>query len=159
MTQDKISFQIRLAKESDLKTIEQLWLDGLRRYNHEILIGNYNIELFRNNFKNRNTPFHFWVAETTHVIGWCSILPAFSHPLKQNSTAEVSTYIDREIRENGVGTILMQFVLAELKDKQIETVFGFANPTNIQSIKMCENAGMSVCGKTSTRVILIKEYF
>ena len=98
------------------------------------------------------------VAETTSIIGWCSILPAFSHPFKQNSSAEVSTYIDKEMSKNGVGTHLMRFVFEELKDKEIENVFGFANPKNIKSIKMCENAGMRICGETSTRVILIREY-
>lgn len=158
MTTDKINFQIRLAKDSDLAIIEHLWIDGLLQIHPDIVISNKIRELFRRNFKNRSKFFNFWVAETTSIIGWCSILPAFSHPLKQNSSAEVSTYIDKGMSKNGVGTHLMQFVFDELKDKEIDNVFGFANPKNIKSIKMCENAGMRICGETSTRVILIREY-
>ena len=157
MTTDKINFQIRLAKDNDLAVVEHLWIDGLRQTYPDIIISNDIIELFRSNFKKRNKSFNFWVAETNLVIGWCSILPAFSHPFKQNSSAEVSTYIDKEFSKNGVGTHLMQFVFEELKGKEIENVYGFANPKNLKSIKMCENAGMKICGQTSTRVILIRE--
>lgn len=158
MKTDKILFHIRPAKDSDLATIEQIWTDGLSQIYPNIVI-TYNIlKLFRRNFKNRNKPFDFWIAETTSVIGWCSILPAFSHPFKQKSSAEVSTYIDKRMIKNGIGTHLMQFVFEELKDKKIECVFGFASPENTNSIKMCENAGMRICGHTSTRVILLKEY-
>lgn len=155
---DKINFQIRLAKDDDLEVIEHLWIDGLRQLYPDIVITDEIIASFRRNFKNRREHFNFWVAETKSVIGWCSILPAFSHPFKQNSSAEVSTYIKKEIAKNGVGTHLMKFIFDELKGKKIENVFGFANPDNTKSIKMCENAGMRICGQTSTRVILIKEY-
>jgi len=79
---DKINFKIRLAKDIDLPTIERLWIEGLKEIYPDIVVSKSIIELFRSNFKNRKNSFNFWVSETetTSVIGWCSILPAFSHP-------------------------------------------------------------------------------
>lgn len=158
MTSEKINFKIRLAKDCDFVTIQHLWIDGLRQSYPDKKISDGILELFRHNFNNRSGCFNFWVAETSLIIGWCSILQAFSHPLKQKTIGEVSTYIAKEMSRNGIGTRLMRFVFDELKDKEIENVFGFANPENINSIKMCENAGMKVCGQISSRIILIKEY-
>lgn len=154
----KSDFQIRLAKDLDLSIIEQIWVSGLRQYYSDIEVGFESLKLFRSNFQNRNNVFNFWVAETSSVVGWCSILPAFSHPLKKNSYAEISTYILQSMTQRGVGTNLMKFVFDELIGSEIESVFGFANPKNINSIKMCKNAGMKICGQTSTKIILIKEY-
>jgi hypothetical protein len=44
---------------------------------------------------NKNEPFNFWVAEMLeprNVMAWCSVLPCFSHPLKQHSNAEIRVY-------------------------------------------------------------------
>ena len=158
MIKEQTNFKFRIASDNDLENIESIWLNGLKHLNPEIKISEHALFLFRSNFKNRNNAFNFWVIETPAVFGWCSILPAFSHPLKQQSSAEVSTYIDKAMCKHGAGTALMKFVFDELSNQEIKNVFGFANPTNINSIKMCENAGMIICGQTSTRTILIKEY-
>lgn len=155
---DTGSIIFRPAKENDLKHIKQIWINGLKQVTPNLVITDVHEDLFDSNFKKRKGIYNFWVAEKTEIIGWCSILPAFSHPLKKENNGEVSTYIDSNFTSNGVGTELMKFVFSQLETSEIEAVYGFANPLNTSSIKMCEKAGMTVCGQTSKRTILIKEY-
>jgi|GEM_PF-2033673 len=154
----KDNYILRLAVDEDLPAILAIWKDGLMNSQSKDLDTNSLIISFKENFKNRNAYFNFWVVWNGSVLGWCSILPAFSHPFKQNTNAEVSTYILKEYSSNKLGTELMKYVFSEIGQSVLEIVWGFAQLNNIASIKMCENATMRICGQTSNRVILIKEF-
>lgn len=148
-----------LAQPQDLPIILQIWKEGLSSIYPNITITHEQENLFEENFENIKFPYSFWVAkENDTLLGWCSILPVFSHPLKRFSDAEVSTYIERKIKHSGLGTDLMNFVFKEIEKTNIKNVWGFANPKNLSSIKICENCGMRVCGESSSKIILIKEY-
>jgi L-amino acid N-acyltransferase YncA len=152
------SVSFKLAKDDDLPYIKQIWINGLKQVNPLLQLTDVHTALFDSSFKNRKGLYNFWVAEKPHVIGWCSILPAFSHPLKQENNGEVSIYLDTMVTDKGIGTSLMKLVFKQLEASNISAVYGFTHPLNLPSIKMLENAGMVICGQTSTRVILIKEY-
>lgn len=157
MIDDKNNFKIRIASDSDLQKIEIIWQDGLKKIYPSLKIDDTIISAFRENFNKRENYFNFWVAENEGIIGWCSILPAFSHPLKQKTTAEVSTYVDNSIIDKGVGTKLMQHVFETIAPFKLECVFAFVSSSNLKAIKMCEKAGMKISGYTSTKAILLKE--
>lgn len=146
-------------QSQDLSPILQIWKEGLSSIYPDIQITQKQENQFKENFANRQFPYTFWVAkEDEEIIGWCSILPVFSHPLKRYSDAEVSTYIEKEIKHNGLGTDLMKFVFNQIENTDIKNIWGFVNPKNLISIKMCENCGMRVCDESSSKIILIKEY-
>ena len=150
--------KIEVAQDSDLPQVLAIWQQGLKENFPDMEISQAAIEIFINNFKNRKQSFNFWVAKETSVLGWCSILPAFSHPLKKNYSGEVSTYIDEEKAPKGLGTRLMKYAFREIQKTEIENVWGFANTGNLRSIKMCKNAGMYVCGNTIKKIILVIEF-
>lgn len=154
------NFDIRNATNDDYSTIEKIWYEGLQlTFGSGINVTDSIKNNFKNNYVTQKFPFGFWVAEfEKKVIGWVSILPAFSHPLKSECNGEVSTYVDKEYSHNGIGTLLMKDVFEKINNTKIENVYGFALPINLKSIKMCENAGMRICGETSTKIILVKEF-
>lgn len=148
----------RLARDSDFEEIFLIWSEGIKTtfpdYNYPADLK----EQFRKNFSNRSGVFNFWIVEIDNtLIGWCSILPIFSNPIKRPFNAEVSTYIDRNCSSNGIGQALMKFVFIELKKSNLKAVYGFANTGNENSIQMCVKAGMSICGATNNKTILIIE--
>ena len=150
---------IRPALPADFAPIYAIWLAGIAHsfagFAHPADLR----EQFEHNFTGCRPPFGFWVAEEAgQVLGWCSILPAFSHPLKRNTEAEVSTYVGIDTQKHGIGTGLMQAVFTELEGTGIECVWGFAKSDNQRSIRMCEKAGMRVCGNSTTKTILVREY-
>ena len=150
---------IRPATDMDFEAIYSIWLDGIAQTFAGCLLPATLREQFYYNFATSRFPFGFWVAEAAgEVEGWCSILPAFSHPLKQGSNGEVSTYVRPGGQLRGIGSELMQQVFACLEATNLDVVWGFANPANAQSIRMCERAGMRVCGATATKTILVNEY-
>lgn len=152
------SLIFRSAGDDDLSDILEIWKDGLEIFRSKDIDPEPLIAAFEVNFKNRKHYFNFWVACNGGVLGWCSILPAFSHPLKQKKSAEVSIYFRKEHSAKGLGRKLMKYVFSEIQESELEIVWGFAQMQNMASIKMCENAGMKICGQTSNRVILVKEF-
>jgi L-amino acid N-acyltransferase YncA len=149
---------IRQAFDSDFLEIEQIWLEGLKVSFPNEKIGYEIKEKFQENFKNRKFPFDFWIAENSTIIGWVSILKAFSHPIKHNSVGELSIYFQKSIEKNGFGSLLLKSVFEIIKTSEVKTVFAFTNPINIASKKTLENAGMTICGETSNRLIFLKEF-
>ena len=150
---------IRLAKDEDFESIYQIWEEGVIKMNSNAVISRMSFEKFKGNFENRKDHFNFWVMEEDNkILAWCSILPAFSHPLKFTTEGEVSLYVNNEIQKKGVGTTLMIEVYNNLINTGIENIWGFAKSDNLPSIKMCEKAGMKICGHSSTKTILLKEY-
>lgn len=114
--------------------------------------------LFLENIQNASPPFGFQVARSepsADIIAWASLLPAFSHPLKRNSEAEISVYVDRSAAQNGVGARLTRSLLRSVDASTFDAIWGFALTTNNASIRMCVNAGMKVCGETTDKTILV----
>lgn len=141
------NIEIRLATDVDFEPNYEIWLDGIAKTFANFSQPENLKTLFQNNFQNRVGSFNYWVAAQDNIIvGWCSISPLTSNPLKMDKWAEVSTYINRHHKNNGVGTRLMQYVFSELKHTPIQFVFGFADVLNTKSIKMCYNAGMTSTG-------------
>jgi L-amino acid N-acyltransferase YncA len=158
MQSENNDIHIRLADADDFESIFEIWSDGLD-YENSTLNTALLKETFYSNFLNRKSFFNFWVYQPDkNVTAWCSILRAFSHPLKATSEAEVSLYVEKKYRNSGIGEILMKFVFNELSKSEIKNVWGFAKKENSTSIKMCQHSGMVVCGETLTKKILIKEF-
>lgn len=144
----------RTAHSNDCETVLAIWKRCLGGE-----IDTSALSRFRKNFKLCEPPFGWWVATdmSEKVVAWVSILPAFSHPLKSETEAEVSLYVEPEHKSNGLGTQLLRFAFLEISSSGIERVWAFANSKNLASIKMCTNSGMVRCGETSKKTILLLE--
>ena len=154
---NNVSF--RLAEDYHLDRILEIWTQGWCQTHPNDTVEPQQIGQFKRNFENRSHPFNIWLAETPDtVVGWVSVLPAFYHPMKDQSEAEISIYIDREHSNLGLGTRLTSHVLKEIDRTEIDNVWAYVSKHYIASKRMCLNSGMSLCGQTSSRYVLIKEY-
>ena len=154
---NNVSF--RLAEDCHLDRILEIWTQGWCQTHPQDTIESSQIKQFKKNFLNRSHPFNFWLVETEEdIAGWVSVVPAFYHPMKDQSEAEISIYIDKVYSNNGLGTQVTSHVLEEINETGINNVWAFVSKHNEASKAMCMNAGMSICGQTSSRFVLIKEY-
>ena len=153
-------FHCEPAVPADMPAVLRIWAAGMQQSYPELSFTAEHRRRFRRNFRQQRAPFGFWVArgEGGEVLGWCSILPAFSHPLAQREEAEVSLYMVPKLQLYGVGTSLIQHVFAVLVGSGLHRVWGFAKPANQCSLRVCEKAGMRVIGTTLTDTILLREY-
>ena len=151
---------IGTAQDRDLNLILKIWKEGWMMTHSKSQIKTSEFEKFIENFSNRKYPFEFWtIKKNNHLSGWVSILPAFYHPMKEKSDAEISIYIDQQDRNSRFGTLITTQVLNELERSKIDNVWAFVSKFNQNSKKMCLSSGMHLCGETSTKFLLIKEYF
>jgi L-amino acid N-acyltransferase YncA len=154
----ELNYNFQLAKNSHLEQIIEIWESGVCAIYPSIVISEDMRKTFRNNFKKRRFPFQFWVAEfESTILGWVSILPAFSNPLKSDREAEISIYVNPIYSDNKIGQQLTNFVLMDLQTSNLETIWAFVAPHNINSMKMCENAQMEICGQSRSKIILTYE--
>lgn len=104
---------IRLAVDSDLDTILDIWLEGL---DASFPAGSFeasNIrEKFCANFRTRHGIFNYWVAEDVdRILGWQSLSLATVNPMKDAHFAESSTYIRKDARASRVAERLLSYVI------------------------------------------------
>ncbi|ANI90231.1 hypothetical protein A9P82_13590 [Arachidicoccus ginsenosidimutans] len=138
------NIKIRLAEDEDFEQIFSIWLEGI--YNS---FEDDNIDLdtvkkkFSSNFFQREGIFNFWVAvdEEDKVLGWQSLIKCISHPVKENIYAESSTYISKNIRSDGLGKLLLDFVIQEAEKSSLEYIIGFVSLTNEAARKITSQTG------------------
>ena len=147
----------RTATESDIAAMIEIWSQANCRNSSFLKSPKEAQERFRANFKGVQEPFSFWVVASPALLAWSSLLPAFTHPLKQSSEAEISLYVAPDCSGEGIGSELMKFTLDKAHRSGIERVWGFALRENRASIRMCEKAGMTICGSSREKLILLSE--
>ena len=147
------------AKQSDLNQIIAIWQNGWYKVHPNSTITQANIDKFIANFHSQQFPYGFWVLRLEEqVAGWVSVLPAFYHPMKEKSEAEISIYIDQKHSNKGFGTLITKHVLNEISHSEIKSVWAFVSLHNTRSKKMCTRAGLRICGQTSSKYLMIKEF-
>ncbi|MBX3255395.1 MAG: hypothetical protein KF862_14735 [Chitinophagaceae bacterium] len=70
---------------------------------------------FKENFQDRKGIFNFWVAidADSNILGWQSLIKVSTHPFKENTYAESSTYITKNTRFKGLRKMLLDYVMKE----------------------------------------------
>ena len=92
------------------------------------------------------------IHETVHAVDWLDGKQNFTHRTnKRQGNEDTAPYVIEEIGKKLA-------VSNRLEKSPIKTVLGFANNENENSIQMCLKSGMSICGKTQLKTILIKEF-
>lgn len=131
-----MSTTFRLAHDDDFEQIYNIWLDGIASTFADTPKPNNLKELFKANFDARQAHFNFWVAEIDGKIGgWVSLLPCSANPLKKDTVAEVSVYINRDYQKNHLATQLMAHVFEDVKSSPLKFLFGYVAATNYAIIK------------------------
>lgn len=93
-----------------------------------------------------------WVVESSHlpgeppsVIAWVSWQDFYGR-LAYGATAELSIYIDRFHRQQGLGSELLQRAIAHSPRLGLQNLLGFVFAHNLPSVRLFEKAGFQEWG-------------
>lgn len=139
---------IRPATPADFNAIYAIWLEGIAHsfagFAHPADLR----EQFHHNFISCHPPFGFWVAEEDElVLGWQSLLPCTSNPLKRHLLAESSTYLGDGGRGRGVGELLLRRALAEARDSGLRFVVAYTLVENTRVGELYARCGFQANGR------------
>lgn len=79
------------------------------------------------------------------VLGWVTLSPTSSRPV-YSGVSEVSIYIKKEFRKNGIGKALMETVIREAEKNGIWSLYSAIIRDNIGSIKLHKKCGFREIG-------------
>ncbi|MGI4875551.1 MAG: GNAT family N-acetyltransferase [Janthinobacterium lividum] len=139
---------IRPALPADFEPVYAIWLAGIA---HSFAGFAHPADLwaqFEHNFSSCRPPFGFWVAEEAgQVLGWQSLLPCTSNPLKRQLLAEASTYVAASGQGRGVGEPLLRRALAEAAQSGLRFVLAYTLAENARVGQLYERCGFRASGR------------
>ncbi len=98
-------------------------------------------------FDKAKLPQHRFVAvEGDEVLGWVVVWPVSPRPVYAG-VVEHSVYVDPRAHGKGVGTALMQALIASTEEAGIWTLQSGVFPENEASLRLHEKAGFRVVGR------------
>lgn len=101
------------------------------------------MEWFRRHKKNHP----ILVAENQNkIIGWASLSP-WSDRCAYETTVEVSVYIDKDFRGQGIGSSLLERITIEGQKAKNHTVLSRISSDNLASIYIHKKAGYKIIGE------------
>jgi phosphinothricin acetyltransferase len=88
-----------------------------------------------------------WVWEATEgILGWLSLGPFYGRPA-YDATAEMSVYVDRRARRQGIASSLLRGALATAPELGLETLLAFVFHHNQPSRALFERQGFEIWGR------------
>jgi phosphinothricin acetyltransferase len=90
---------------------------------------------------------HSYVATASdgHIVGWVAASPVSSRPAYRG-VVEHSVYVDTDVRGHGVGSLLLQRLIASTEAAGIWTIQSALFPENIASLALHRALGFRVVG-------------
>lgn len=139
---------IRKAEEKDIEEIKDI-------YNEAILTTTATFDTEVKDYENRKRWFEehkgryvIFVYEDAGVIKGYASLSRYRDRKAFDPTVEISIYIHKHYRGQGIGTRLMETTLEYAREKEeIDTVVSLITSENEASIKLHETNGFEYCGQ------------
>lgn len=139
---------IRRAVRSDISALMDI-------YNEAILHTTATFDTEIKDMENRRAWFDehtgkhiLYVYETDGCVGGYASLSRYRDRKAFDSAVEISIYVHKDYRGQGIGRSLMQEILAYAKQcDRIETVIALITSENAASIHLHETFGFSYCGQ------------
>ena len=133
--------QIRPATENDIQSITEIYNDAIvnttATFDTEVKTTEERITWMRNH--DANHPII--VGEINgNVVGWAS-LSKWSDRCAYDSTAEVSVYVKKDFRDQGIGKRLLEVITLEGQEKGLHTLISRITEGNEKSIYLHERLG------------------
>lgn len=99
-----------------------------------------------------------WMVEMEQkLVGWVSLTDFYGRPA-YSGTAEISIYLDEHFRGNGIGKMILEYVMSQCPTLSIHTLLGFIFEQNTASLKLFTHAGFSEWGHLPDVALLDKNY-
>ena len=80
------------------------------------------------------------------IVGWAALSPVSRRPVYAG-VAEVSVYVNRDVRGRGVGSLLLKALVTESEKSGIWTLQASIFPENLASISLHHSCGFAEVGK------------
>lgn len=145
---DKLSYQIRVANENDLKKITEIYNWAVQNTVATFDLENRTEEKAKEWFMFHQDPYYpLFVAEMNHeIIGWASISPFHPRPAYKAS-GEFSIYIAPEFHGHGLGKEFLAILCERAQQLGYHTLLGLITGINTPSLAVAEKLGFKEVGR------------
>src|SRR5947209_7737117 len=138
--------QVRPALITDLPSIVEIYNQGVEDGVATCDLNGFNSEQRRTLFHEHQGRYPLWVAECGRsIVGWTA-LSQYDTKACFERTAMFSTYVHREARGNGVGTILRRHLIKEARRLGFHTIVNRVFAVNERSIELAKKFGFTQVG-------------
>ncbi|MEK3715314.1 arsinothricin resistance N-acetyltransferase ArsN1 family A [Paenibacillus sp. FSL R7-0333] len=121
---------VRQAKPTDIKSVLRIYNQGIEDRIATLETEMKDLSYMEAWFNDHQDRFSVLVAEREgEVIGWASLNP-YSHRCAYNGVADLSVYIDRSFRGQGVGSSLLESLHKVAKENSFYKMVLFTFPFN-----------------------------
>ncbi|AHV97392.1 phosphinothricin acetyltransferase [Paenibacillus sabinae T27] len=121
---------VRPAVSDDITQILRIYNQGIEERIATLETDAKDLNYMESWFQEHQGRYRVLVAEKDgQVLGWASLNP-YSHRCAYNGVADLSIYIGRESRGQGVGSTLLQALEDEAKDRDFYKIVLFTFPFN-----------------------------
>ncbi|MFC2110934.1 GNAT family N-acetyltransferase [Bacteroidota bacterium] len=140
--------KIRLANIKDLSQINDIYnlaIPSKKSTAHTCAIS---IDERQEWFKeHKDVKYPIFVAESNEkIIGWISLSPYRCGRMALQYVAEVSYYIHPENQKQGIGSLLLKYVIENANKYELKNLIAILLEHNIPSIKLLEKFGFEKWG-------------
>lgn len=143
-----ITFTLRLAQETDLPTIVEIYNQAVPTHRSTANTNLVTVESRQAWFREHQPATHpIFVADSAgKVIGWCSLSVYRPGRWALRFTAEVSYYVDSAVQRCGVGGALMEYALQASPALGIKNLVAVVIDRNEASQRLLEKFGFERWG-------------
>jgi L-amino acid N-acyltransferase YncA len=87
-----------------------------------------------------------WVAEVDgEVAGWLAV-DDFYGRIGYDATVQIAAYVDRRVRDTGIGTALLQHCIERAPASGVATILSFIRADNLVPLRVCAEYGFERWG-------------
>jgi L-amino acid N-acyltransferase YncA len=138
--------QVRKARITDLPAIVEIYNQGVEDGIATCDLSDFTPDERYGWFNDHQGRYPLWVAEYANaVIGWTTLSP-YDVKACFSLTAMFSTYVHREARGRGVGTILRRHLIEEARKLGFHTIVNRVFAVNERSIALAKKFGFTQVG-------------
>ena len=158
MTRTTSTATPRLARPDDVDAITEIYNQAVADQVATCDLSDVPVDRRREWLAAQSYPYGVWVTEDdTGVQGWVALLPYDSKPCFHR-TATFATYVRREARGRGVGSLLRTWMLDQATERGFHTVVNRVWAVNTASIALAKRFGFVEVGRMRDLVDLSGSY-
>ncbi|WET07730.1 GNAT family N-acetyltransferase [Lentisphaerota bacterium ZTH] len=141
--------EIRYAAKGDLPAIVEIYNQAIGEKNATADIAPVKVDDRLNWLKEHTQDkYPVWVLLKDGLIaGWCSLSPYRPGRMALRYTAEISYYVHRDFRRQGIASALTEKAIDACEDLNLKTLFAILFEINTGSTRLLEKYGFELWGR------------
>lgn len=140
------SIKLREARPEDLAQILEIYNDAVLNTAATFDLEPHTLEARREWFKAHDMHYPLIIAEThRNVAGYCCVSP-YASKAGYSKTVELSVYVDRKYRRQGIATALVQEIIGRTKGLGYHAIVSSISSSNQQSVALHRRLGFEFRG-------------